>query len=316
MDPRLNPFAPGAGTQPPELAGRAQVLADVAIALARTKRGRSPKSQMLLGLRGVGKTVLLNRIAEMAEAEEFSTVVLEAPESRRLAAMLVPPLRSTLFRMSFGERAKEQAKRALGVLRAFASAFKVSAGDVEFGVAAEQGRADSGALDHDLTEVLTVTAQAAKENGTGLALLIDEVQYLGQEDLAALIVAVHRVGQKGLPFILFGAGLPQLAALAGEAKSYSERLFEYPDIGPLSDEAAAEAIREPVRREGAEVTDEALLAIVSKTRGYPYFLQEWGYQSWNLATGTRIEAQDVSLATAQAVQRRKVVRPPRRQSSR
>jgi hypothetical protein len=303
MDPRLNPFAPGAGTQPPELAGRAQVLADVAIALARTKRGRSPKSQMLLGLRGVGKTVLLNRIAEMAEAEEFSTVVLEAPESRRLAAMLVPPLRSTLFRMSFGERAKEQAKRALGVLRAFASAFKVSAGDVEFGVAAEQGRADSGALDHDLTEVLTVTAQAAKENGTGLALLIDEVQYLGQEDLAALIVAVHRVGQKGLPFILFGAGLPQLAALAGEAKSYSERLFEYPDIGPLSDEAAAEAIREPVRREGAEVTDEALLAIVSKTRGYPYFLQEWGYQSWNLATGTRIEAQDVSLATAQAVQR-------------
>src|SRR5262249_30741431 len=152
----------------------------------------------------------------------------------------------------------------------FAKAFKVKVGDVEFTVEAETGSADSGDLESDLPEVLFAVAKAAKAAGSAVALFVDEVQYLSESDLAALIVAVHKLVQKGLPFVLFGAGLPQLAALAGEAKSYAERLFDYPEVGPLPDEAAREAIAAPVRREGADVTDGALEVIISKTKGYPY----------------------------------------------
>src|SRR5215207_366810 len=227
MNPTRNPFAPGAGTQPPELAGRDQIIEDATVTLGRVKAGRPARSQMLLGLRGVGKTVLLNRIAEIAEEQGYFTIMLEAPESRRLAEQLVPPLRKLLFRLSRMERVQARARQALGILRSFAGAFKVSVGAVAFGVEPETGTADSGSIEYDLPEVLLAVAAAAKAADGAVALFIDEVQYMSAEDLGALIVSVHKIGQKGLPLVLFGAGLPQLAALAGDAKSYAERLFAY-----------------------------------------------------------------------------------------
>ena len=302
MNATTNPFAPGAGTQPPELAGRGKIIEDATVALGRVKLGRPAKSQLLLGLRGVGKTVLLNRIAEIAEGKGYQPVMLEAPEDRRLAEMLVPPLRRLLFKLSRLEHATGMAKRGLGVLRSFAKAFKVKIGDIEFTVEPETGTADSGSLESDLPEVLLAVSTATKEASSGVALFIDEVQYLSETDLAALIVSVHKMAQKGLPFVLFGAGLPQLAALAGEAKSYAERLFDYPEVGPLADDAAREAIAAPVRREGVEITDEALAVIVRKTKGYPYFLQEWGFHTWNAADASPITADDAERATTHALQ--------------
>lgn len=302
MDATTNPFAPGAGTQPPELAGREQILENATVALGRVKLGRPARSQMLLGLRGVGKTVLLNKIASIAESQGYQPVMLEAPEDRRLADMLVPPLRQLLFRLSRLEQSRNVAKRGLGILRSFAKAFRVKVGDVEFTVEPEIGTADSGSLEADLPEVLLAVAQAAKEAGAAVALLVDEIQYLSQADLAALIVSVHKMAQKGLPFVFFGAGLPQLAGLAGEAKSYSERLFEYPDVGPLADAAAREAVAAPIRREGAEIEDDALTEIVRQTKGYPYFLQEWGFHVWNVADESPIDPRDAKAATGKAIE--------------
>lgn len=301
MDPTRNPFAPGAGTRPPELAGREQIVEAALTALRRVRAGRSAKSQMLLGLRGVGKTVLLNRIAELAEDEGYLTIVLEAPEDRRLADMLVPPLRNVLFKLSRADRARSLANRGMGVLRGFASAFKVRYGEFEVGVKEEAGTADSGHIESDLPELLRAVAQAAKADERAVALFIDEVQYLKHEDLSALIVAAHRIGQRGLPFIVYGAGLPQLAALAGEAKSYAERLFDYPPVGPLDVDAATRAIREPIIDEGAVIEDEALLEIVERTKGYPYFLQEWGSHAWNAAPASPITSKDVDRASEEAL---------------
>ena len=302
MDPERNPFAPGAGTQPPELSGRESILESAALVLARVKIARPARSQLLLGLRGVGKTVLLNRIAEVAENAGYLCIALEAPEGRRLAEMLVPPLRSTLVKLSRVDGAREVARHALGVLRAFAAAFKITVGDIEFGVGRELGTADSGNLATDLPELLVAVAESAKYAEKAVALLIDEVQYLEEEDLAALIVAMHKIAQKGLPFVTFGAGLPQLAGLAGDAKSYAERLFQYVSLGPLSDAAARAAIRAPVEREGVRITDEALALIIEKTRGYLYFLQEWGSQSWNVARDSTITILDARNATEQAIE--------------
>lgn len=301
MDPARNPFAPGAGTRPPELAGREKIIDDALVALRRVRAARAAKGQLLLGLRGVGKTVLLNRIAELAEGEGYLTIVLEAPENRRLAEMLVPPLRQLLFRLSRSDRAKHLANRGLAVLRGFASAFAVRYGELEVGVKSEPGTADSGHLEADLPELLLTVAHAAKADEKAVALFIDELQYLTPEDLGALIASAHRIGQRGLPFIMFGAGLPQLAALAGEAKSYAERLFDYPPVGPLDADSARRAIREPVREEGAEIDDEALDDIVGKTEGYPYFLQEWGSNAWNVAPASPITALDVRHASKQVL---------------
>jgi AAA ATPase domain len=301
MDATQNPFAPGAGTQPPELSGRQEIVEGSTVALGRVLLGKSARSQMLLGLRGVGKTVLLNKIAQIAEEKDYSTILLEAPEERSLAEMLVPPLRSQLFRLSRVEKHRDIARRGLAVLRAFAGVFKVNVGDVEFGIGPEIGTADSGNLEADLPELLLAVAGAAKQAGKAIALFVDEVQYLGDRDLAALIVAIHKVGQRGLPFIVFGAGLPQLAALAGEAKSYAERLFDYPDVGPLPEEAAREAIRTPLKREGVEIEKAALGLLVEQTKGYPYFLQEWGAQAWNTAKTSPITISDARAATSRAI---------------
>ncbi len=256
---------------------------------------------MLLGLRGVGKTVLLNRISDLAEQLNYMVVQLEAPEGQRLAEYLAPALKSVILRLSKVERARDYAARAMGALRGFASAFKVSVGEMEFALTEPQ-MADSGNLEIDLPDLLLITAQAARAADTSVAICVDEVQYLSEEDLRALIVALHRVAQKGLPLILFGAGLPQVAALAGEAKSYAERLFDYPEIGPLETAAAERAVREPIRDEGAEIEAEALRQIVQVTQGYPFFLQEWGKHTWNTASQSPITVADVAAAGSAATE--------------
>lgn len=299
MDPLRNPFSPGAGARPPELAGRESIIDAATLALERIRRGRQEKSQMLLGLRGVGKTVLLNHLAQVAEEMGSIVVPLEAPEGQRLAAYLAPAFKSVLLRLSRVEQARDLAQRALGTLRGFASAFKVSIGEIEVSISAES-TADSGNLEIDLPELFGTVGKAAQAANTSVVIFLDEVQYLVEEDLRGLIVAMHRIAQRGWPVILFGAGLPQVAALAGEAKSYAERLFDYPEVGPLKPEAARSALLDPITEEGESINPEALERILSITEGYPYFLQEWGKHSWNTAAQSPIREEDVSKASTLA----------------
>ena len=296
MDPVRNPFAPGAGSQPPELAGRDEIISDAGIALQRVLGGRHDKSQILLGLRGTGKTVLLNKFEQLAESHGHLTSFIEAPEGKSLAHSLYPKIHQVLRKLSLIESAKATALTAMRALRGFASAFKVSVGDVSLSVDPETGTADSGILEFDLSDLFVRVGEAAKSADKAWTLLIDEVQYLSKGDLSALIVAIHRANQKNLPVIFFGAGLPQLAALAGDAKSYAERLFDFPPVGPLDKPAAIAAIRQPILDEGEAISDEALDMIVARTEGYPYFLQEWGYQAWNIADASPINVDDVKKA--------------------
>lgn len=303
MDEVRNPFAPGAGSQPPELAGRESIVRDAEIALRRVIQGRSSQSQLLLGLRGVGKTVLLNKIEQLAEANGYLTSFIEAPESRPLPDLLYPKLQQALRRFSASESAKAHAVAALRGLKSFASAFKVEVGDVSIAYEPDLGVADSGDIETDLPELFLLVGNAARAAGKGWALLIDEVQYLSQKDLSALIVAMHRISQRGLPLIFFGAGLPQLAGLAGDAKSYAERLFNYPTVDALDNDSAKRAITQPICAEEEQIEEEAVNEIVRQTRGYPYFLQEWGFQAWNQASGPVISKQDVLSATNKSLQR-------------
>lgn len=303
MDPVRNPYAPGAGTPPPELAGRDELREAIRIALERVRAGRPAKSILMVGLRGVGKTVLLDRMRDDAEASGIHTIRVEAPESRSLPAILAPQLRQALLRLSRVAKAKEFAQRALRGLAGFVTALKVKYQDIEVGIdfEPEPGLADNGDLEHDLQALLEVTGIAAKEAGTALAMFIDELQYVEEEELAALITALHRTSQRRLPVVLVGAGLPQLPGRMGRAKSYAERLFDFPQVGPLSQEAARIAIAKPARDEGAEVTEEALQRIFQETRGYPYFLQEWGKHAWDAAAASPITLHDVELASKAAV---------------
>lgn len=303
MDPVRNPFAPGAGAQPPELAGRDRILTDAEIALQRVILAKYDKSQILLGLRGTGKTVLLNKIEQLAESHGHLTSFVEAPEDRALAALLYPRLHQVLRKLSSIENARTAAHGAMRALRGFASAFKIKVGDVSLSVDPETGTADSGILEYDLSDLFLRVGAAAQAAGKAWTLLIDELQYLSQEDLSALIVAIHRVNQRGLPITFFGAGLPQVAALSGDAKSYAERLFSYPTLGPLDEIAARAAIRQPIEAEGESITDAALGMIVTQTHGYPFFLQEWGYQAWNSAEASPIDATVIEEAAAAALRR-------------
>ncbi len=303
MDAVRNPFAPGAGNRPPELAGRDAILNEADVAIQRAKLGRHSRSQMLLGLRGVGKTVLLNKINDLAEGHEFLTSFVEAPEGRRLSELLAPKIHQTLRKFSIVESAKEKCYKGLRALQSFVSAFKVTYGEFSISVDPEIGVADSGDLESDLSELFVRLGEAAQAAGQGWVLLIDEVQYLQSEDLGALIVALHKVNQKQLPVIFFGAGLPQVAALSGDAKSYAERLFHYPAVGALSETDAEIAIQQPIIDEGALISSSALQEIYAKTRGYPYFLQEWGYNCWNIAGGNQIDVNDARAAEKVATQR-------------
>ena len=303
MDPITNPFAPGAGTPPPELAGRYELRETIRIALERVRLGRPTKSVLMVGLRGVGKTVLLDRMREDAEGAGIHTLRVEAPENRSLPAILAPELRLALLRLSLNERAKTYAQRALRGLAGFAKALKVKYADIEVGLdfEPEPGLADNGDLEHDLQALLEAAGAAAQSAGTALAIFIDELQYVKEHELAALITALHRSAQRRLPIVLVGAGLPQLRGRMGEAKSYAERLFDFPEIGPLPEPAARQAIVKPVEDEGAKVDDDAVNRIIQETRGYPYFLQEWGKHAWDAATASPITLQDVQRASVSAI---------------
>lgn len=302
MDPIRNPFAPGAGTPPPELAGRDDLRAALHVALERARIGRPSKSAMLVGLRGVGKTVLLDRVREDAEAVGIHTVRIEAPEGRSLPALLAPQLRQALLRLSQVAAAKDYAVRGLRALAGFASKQKVTFGDIEVGFdyEPEPGLADNGDLEHDLQALFEQIGLAAQSAGTALAIFIDELQYVEVPQLAALITAMHRCEQRSLPVVLVGAGLPQLRGRMGNAKSYAERLFDFPEIGPLPPAAARRAIEKPLEDEGVRITTDALNQILLVTQGYAYFLQQWGSHTWRAAGQSPITIDDVSAASVTA----------------
>jgi hypothetical protein len=303
MDPVSNPYSPGAGNPPPELAGREKLREQVRVAIARIRRGNAAKSVLMVGLRGVGKTVLLDRMRTDAEQAGAYTVRMEAPENRSLPALLAPQLRLVLLRLSRVEAAKKLARRGLRALAGFAKALKVKYSDIEVGLDfdPEPGLADNGDLEVDLAALLEEVGLAARNAGTAVVLFIDELQYLHNDQFAALISALHRCAQSNLPLTLVGAGLPQLRGFAGNAKSYAERLFNFPMIGALSPAEAELAIVKPAHNEGVDFTPEAVAKIVSATRGYPYFLQEWGKHAWDVADRSPITFSDVSLACGEAI---------------
>jgi len=303
MDPRRNPYAPGAGTPPPELAGRDDLIERAAIALDRIRDRRSARSFILYGLRGVGKTVLLNQIRLDAEARGIASVKIEAPEERSLPGLLAPSLRATLIKLSRGEAAKAGAAKAMRALASFAKALRVKYQDLEFGldIEPEAGVADSGDLDNDLTELLATVGAAAAERETAVVMFVDELQYVPEAQLASLIMALHSASQSQLPITMVGAGLPQLVGQMGRAKSYAERLFEFAPIDRLDDDAARTALTIPADKEGVTYTAGAVSEILHQTRGYPYFLQEWGKHSWNVATGSPIQQADAQQATTDAL---------------
>ena len=305
MNPRTNPYAPGAGTPPPELAGRDVVLHDARLAIQRNKSGQSARSFMFVGLRGVGKTVLLNEAQAMAEEEGALTDFIEISANELLSKTIIASLRSILRKLDRIKGVSEHVKRSLRVLKSFVGAVRIKVEDIEFSVDidGEPGVADSGTLARDLAEVFVAAGEAAKARKSSIIILIDEIQNLPAEEFEALIMAVHRTDQKKLPLLIVGAGLPLLVKLSGNAKTYAERLFEYPDIGPLDDTEARRALVKPAAQANVEFESEAIAAIIKETQGYPYFLQEWGYQAWNTAIASPITAEDIARSSSIAIER-------------
>ena len=299
MSPLDNPFAPGAGTRPPELAGRDELIESIHIAAERTRRLLAARSVLLLGLRGVGKTVLLDRVHDEAQGAGLATVMIEATDRSALPALLAAELRRVLLRLSRQRRVRDVASRALRVLAGFASALKVKYGDIELGIDApvEPGVADSGDLELDLVALFEALGAAAAASDTALIVIVDELQYVPKAELAALIAALHRAAQRRLPILLAAAGLPQLRAQVAEAKTYAERLFEFREVGPLDEEASGDAVAKPIRTHNADISPDALKMIVAETQGYPYFLQEWGKHAWDIAERSPIDAGDVARAS-------------------
>ncbi len=305
MDRIKNPFFPGAGSPPPELVGRDALLEDAQVLLIRTQQMRSEKSMLLTGLRGVGKTVLLNEIERQARANAYRTISIEAHEGKPLGPLIASSLRSLLYEFSQLEGINNKVKRGLRVLRSFLGGLKMTFGDITLGldIEPELGSADSGDLEIDLPSLFIAVAEAAQEKKTAVAIFIDEIQYFNLQELGALIMAMHKIQQRQLPLVLLGAGLPILPGLAGESKSYAERLFHFPDVGALSEKDVTKALCVPTQAAGVTFSDDALREIFQLTKGYPYFLQEWGYQSWNLA-----ETSPITLAVVQVASKIVVAR--------
>ena len=283
MDPIRNPYAPGAGTPPPELAGRSEVLTAGTVALKRIASGRPSQSLILVGLRGVGKTVLLNKLRDTADEIGFKSAFIEAHEGKSLPELIVPSLRSILYFLSIKENAKEKARRGLRALKGFLGNINIKIGDFEVGLSVdpERGLADSGNLEFDLPDLIVAIGEAAKDGETPVVLLVDELQYLSPVEFSALIMSIHRVNQRDLPLVMVGAGLPQIHGLAGTSKSYAERLFRFPEIGALERQDAIAAIANPATAEDVYFEDEAIERILQVTERYPYFLQQWAYEAWN-----------------------------------
>lgn len=292
MDEFQNPYRPGAGTTPPALLGRDELIGGFGLTLRRALAARPGKSLMPVGLRGVGKTVLLNRFSEAAEGQGFAVGFIEAPETGDFATLLAIRLRRILLGFDRGP-VRAAVTKALRVLKSFT--LHLSDGtSIQVDVDPLQGQGDSGVLADDVTDLLIAAGEAAQARDSGVLMAVDEVQYLSSEELGALIVAIHRTTQLNLPVVLVGAGLPQLPGLAGEAKSYSERLFEFPEIGSLDPPDARAALSVPAEAEDVEFTPEALDALTVTSHGYPYFLQEWGFHVWNHAVASPIQAADVA----------------------
>ena len=299
-----NPYAPGAGAPPPELAGRAEIRSQADIALRRLTIGRASKGIILYGLRGVGKTVLLNQIRMDAELAGFMTASIELPERRSLPAQLATALDYALRSLSRRTAAREGARRALRVLAGFVGAWQLTYQDisVNLNVEPEPGVADSGDLDFDLPELLGAVGLAAQSSETCLALFIDEMQYCPIDQLRLLLAGLHQATQRQLPLGLIGAGLPQLRGRVGEAKTYAERQFDFYEIGSLSDDEARLALARPAEAEGVQYDADALAEIVTRTRGFPYSLQEWGKHVWNVADLSPITVAEVERASERAEQ--------------
>lgn len=297
MDPVSNPYSPGAGTPPPALVGRDALIQSFRVAVQRALQGKPGQSLMPIGLRGVGKTVLLNRFAEEAITLGAHVALIEAPEDASLRQLLAKEARRVLLQLDRVGAVSQAVKRGLRTFKSFS--IKIGPdGSLSAGVDLdpELGVADSGILADDVTDLFVALGEAAKDRGTGLVIAIDEVQYLGDAELGALITAVHRTTQRQLPLVVVGAGLPQLPGLAGNAKSYAERLFTFPEIGPLPAAEARRAITEPAEAQGVQVAADAVELILEHTQGYPYFLQEWAYEAWNEAGDARILREDVLRA--------------------
>lgn len=295
MDELENPFRPGAGSPPPALVGRDALIKSFRITVGRALAGRPGQSVMPIGLRGVGKTVLLNCFADVAIAEGLRVSYMEAPEAGDFASLLGAQLRKVLLGLDSAGKTTRAVTYALGVLRSFTYTLP-DGSSIALGVDPIAGQADSGDLSEDLTDLLVAAGEAARERGTGIVLAVDEVQYLKANDLAALISAIHRTVQLNLPVVLVGAGLPQLPGLTGSAKSYAERLFRFPHIGSLSADEARDVLKLPVLDAGVKYTRQALDRVLEQTQGYPYFLQEWGYAIWNVATQSPIDLKAVERA--------------------
>jgi AAA ATPase domain len=301
VDPIRNPYSPGAGFRPPSLVGRDQELASFSVTLARLEAGRPAKSLLLTGLRGVGKTVMLSEFARLANERSWSHESVEANDSIDLPVAIANVVRKATLRLSRTKRAAERAKRTFGVLRSFQIRWKLP-GDITIETEPLAGLGDSGDLETDLGDLLVELGELAKEHGTGVLFTIDELQYLTRPHLAALVTALHRVAQQGLPVLVAGAGLPSLLGLIGEAKSYAERLFQFTEIGSLSRDECHRALQEPAQSEGVSWEVPALERIFEVSGGYPYFLQEFGKQSWEFAIGLDdITLEDVTTAVPEAI---------------
>lgn len=305
MDPIKNPFSPGAGSPPPELVGREAILEQARILLGRIRQKRPEKSMLLTGLRGVGKTVLLNEIKRMADSDGYRTIFIEAHEGKALGPLLVPYLRTLLFDLDRIAGTGDKVKRGLAVLRSFIGSLRLTMGDVAIGldIEPEKGSADSGDLEIDLPNLFIAIGEAAEDREIPVAIFIDEIQYFDKKELGALIMAMHKIQQRQLPLVLLGAGLPILPGLAGESKSYAERLFNFPNMGALSQDDSAKALQDPAQEAGIAFEPSALTEVYRLTKGYPYFLQEWGYVAWNVATSSPITLQVVQDATATVIPR-------------
>lgn len=303
MDRVKNPFSPGAGSRPPELVGRDAILEDARVACARVKSNRTAQGLMLTGLRGVGKTVLLNEVRRIAQGQGYHPVMIEAYEDKPLGPLLAASLRQLLYEFDRVAGAGDKVKRGLRVLRSFVGALKITTNDITFGldVEPEKGAADSGDIEIDLPSLFVAVGEAAADRQEAIILLVDEVQYLSEKELGAVIMAMHQVQQRQLPIVFIGAGLPILPALAGNSKSYAERLFRFPVVGPLSAADAAKALREPTLAEGVVFNEDALAEVYRLTEGYAYFVQEWGSQCWNVAAASPITIQSVKAATPAAI---------------
>lgn len=303
MDPVQNPFSPGAGTPPPELAGRGELIEEARIMIGRALNGRSTQGMLMTGLRGVGKTVILNELMRMAEEKGALPLFVEATAESTLSELLASELKKLFFSLNRIAGAADKVKKGLVVLRNFIGTIHLKVGDIGLDIEPFAGIADSGNIETDLADLFECVAEAAKEKKKAVLLLVDEVQYLPKKELGALIMAFHRLQQRQLPFAVIGAGLPMLAELAGKTKSYAERLFLYPKVDALSFDATRQAIESPFASCGVQVERTAVEKVYGQSKGYPYFIQEWGYQIWNRVERKRVDADVVDKVRAKVEKR-------------